>query len=237
MSYGILVENVDGRTQIDETYSNLYFSSTTEASAAAGAAYPPSGVSLADFVFARAKSNGHVAVGVNDGTDGGGYSGPAFMYSNNLSINRIVAPTSGFGYYVCKKFSGNISASTSGYGLEVYNSSSQVVFSTNSFSANFKILAAGVMGSGTFSEIPFPSATTTYSDLTKVFVLMNNTEHTRVYVPVYSIDYEETIGYRYEFVSGNAGRVHVCKKGGNGSNIGPISGGETISYLIVEIKK
>lgn len=231
MSYGILVKNIDGRVQMDENVTNVFPDPATEGSAIVGSEYPPIGISSSEMVAVRAKSDGHVAVGVNADPNTT-YNGPAFMSTNNYYITRFEGPTSGFGYYVLKPYAGNVSPSITGTGFEIYNSSSQVVFSATESSINFKIVALG--NYGTAAEEALPSATTTYPDLTKLYVLINATTHTRVYVPLYDLDYEEIIGYRYEFVSGNAGRIHICKKGGNGSNIGALPGGTSIQYLILE---
>lgn len=131
-------------------------------------------------------------------------------------------------------------ASQSGYGFEVYNSSSQVVYSATAKENNFNILAMGKFTNTGYSadpiEISFPSATGTYPDLSKIYCLMNNTTHLKLYFTLpfggTGANDDYLAGYRYEYTSGSAGRVHVCNKLYSG---GTYPAGFSIDYMIIEV--
>lgn len=231
MSHGIIVQNVDSRIQIDETYSNIYKHSSGNATATT--AYPPSGYSNGDLVLCRAKSDGHVGTGINPNV------GRAFWSTASGSGTiYYTAPSSGYEYLLVKKVAGNITPASSGYGLQVFNASGDLIFGATDLSSNLRVLASGVFsntnGSSTEArEIAFPSASTTYSDLTKIFCLINTATHIRIYAPELMLNVEQAIGYRYDFTSGNAGRIFVCNKYRDYTT--ELTAGASITYIIMEL--
>lgn len=229
MSYGVTIQNVDGRIQIDENYSNMYKYST--GSATTTTAWPPTGYSNGDLVLTRAKSSGHVGKGSSA-------SGVQFWSTVTAGTIFYTPPSSGYEWILARKIAGNISPATSGYGLEVLNSSGQLTFSATGVSSTFRVIAAGVFGnthgdSNGEYELPFPSATGTYSDLTKIFCVTNNCTHFRLYAPEFGLNLEWAMAYRYEFTSGNAGRIHVCNKYRDGTTEYPL--GNVGTYIILEL--
>lgn len=229
MSYGLLVQNQDNRIQIDENYSNFYYLSNGEQSATPGATKPTLSQS-SDLLFARAKSSGHICIRV------GTYWWDA---------DKFPHPTSGIGYFIAREVSGNISPAGSGYGIEVHSPTStaanpDLYFSSGSYERGINIVAAGTFtgtsGSGGPYEVALPSATSTYPDLTKLYCMMNNTFGLDIYFNTGfgdPIDGEIVVGYRYEFVSGNSGRIHVCLKEKQYSFTPAVVSGQ-MNYLIVE---
>lgn len=227
MSYGIQVQNTDSRIQIDENYSNVYKQSS--GSATASTAYPPSGYTNGDLVLCRAKSSGHVGTGLGNSRQ---------FWSTGVNTLSYTAPSSGYEYLIARKIAGNISPASSGYGLEVFNSSSQLTFSATGISSNLRVLASGELtttnGSTTDTfELDFPSSTGTYSDLTKIFCVINGASHLRVYVPYLGLDIEWATGYEYTFTSGNAGRITVFNKVLDSGT--EYAGGGQFSYIIMEL--
>lgn len=228
MSYGIQVQNTDSRIQIDENYSNVY--KQASGNATASTAYPPSGYTAGDLVLCRAKSSGYVGTGF--GTVRQFWStGNSLGYSYN-------APSSGYEYLIARKIAGNISPASSGYGLEVFNSSSQLTFSATGISSNLRVLASGDLTNTNSSttdtfELDFPSSTGTYSDLTKIFCVINGGTHLRIYAPELGLNLELVTGYEYNFTSGNAGRITVSNKILDSGT--EYAGGVQFSYIIMEL--
>ena len=228
MSYGIQVQNTDSRIQIDENYSNVY--KQASGNATASTAYPPSGYTAGDLVLCRAKSSGYVGTGF--GTVRQFWStGNSLGYSYN-------DPSSGYESLLARKIAGNISPASSGYGLEVFNSSSQLTFSATGISSNLKVLASGDLTNTNSSttdtfELDFPSSTGTYSDLTKIFCVINGGTHLRIYAPELGLNLELVTGYEYNFTSGNAGRITVSNKILDSGT--EYAGGVQFSYIIMEL--
>lgn len=244
MTYGISIQNQDGRIQIDENYSSIY-RATTKATASVGAAYPPTTLSNGDLVFARPKSNGHMSIAFLDPNQ---TQGDLFFGQTYNAI--YTQPSSGYEYFIAKKTAGNITASGSGYGLEVYGPGSEVVFSATGVQNTLKVLATGKVhytaGAGLANEDAFPTASTTYPDLTKIFCLIPDTMNFRYYIPPIggifggtpsaALDVHVETGYRYEYTSGNAGRVWVNSKQYDNTSPGTEYAYNTpLNYLIVEL--
>lgn len=235
MSYGITVENFDGRVTLDETYSHIYPRTTITVNG--GAAYPGPGHQSGDLVFANSYNDGYIAIGSL--TNGG-----AASYMTTSEGTSRFPDSFGYFVYFASAVAGNIVPAGSGYGLEVYDSSSQLIYTTD-LSQTFRVVAAGNFAGAPFNqpatELSFPSAIGEFEDLTKIYVLLNNTSHWRLNDPVFE-ESDSIRGYRFEYTTGTyiepgkRGRVHVCNERYRPSDdtfVGNVSG--TIEYLIVEL--
>jgi len=235
MSFGITVENIDGRVTIDETYPHIYPRTTITVSS--GAAYPGTGHQSGDLVLANSFNDGYIGIGALTNGGAGSYM------TTSEGTNRFPAS---FGYFVYfgSKIAGNILPAGSGYGIEVYNSSSQLVYTTDTSQA-FRVVASGSFPGAPQGqpaiELSFPSAIGEFEDLTKIYVLLNNTSHFRLNDPGLG-EYENITGYRFEYTTGTyvqpgkRGRVHVCNeryRASDGAFVG--IGGRPLEYLIVEL--
>lgn len=203
MSYGIEILNLNDRILIDDQYPFPGYQSTTASTVTPGGAFPPAYTGNAnqqsgDLVIARAASGSNGVVGKGRGTNwpntGGYYSLP-----------------SSYSYYLIRNLSSLISASTSGYGLEVYGSNGTDVYFTSNISKGLIIVESGSLNSassGVYS-IPWPSATGTVSDLHKHYCIINETNiwSDPVIFQTYRRDY--ITGYRYEWTATNTGRIHI----------------------------
>lgn len=234
MTYGITIQNTDSRVQIDENYTNIYLSTSTEQSANVYANYPPTGYSNGDLVFGRAKSNGHMGIGLN------GLQRKWYFEPDAGDLPHLYdPPSSGYGYYIAKNYAGNVT-SQNNYGFEVYNSSSQVVYSATAFNNNLTILQAGLIPAGSATEITFPVSGT--YDLTNVYCLVNPTSNFLLEITLRESGFnilagytDFVTGYRYEYTSGNNGKIHICNKAYDGINNTEDVSFREFTYLIVEI--
>lgn len=117
MSYGISLINGEGSTLIDQNYTNLYIKSSGSVNVPAGPIFGASSITIPgytaeDMLFVQADRAG------------------IYLVRTGLSI-RAAGVAGVVNYRVYAKQQGNISPATSGYGLEVYNGASQVVFSSS----------------------------------------------------------------------------------------------------------
>jgi|SRR6056300_1394064 len=235
MSFGITVQNFDGRVTLDETYPHIYPRTTITVNG--GAAYPGTGHQSGDLVFANSYNDGYIAMGALSP------GGAASYMTTSQGTNRF--PVS-FGYFIyfASKMAGNIVTAGSGYGIEVYDSSSQLVYTTD-LSQTFRVVASGSFAGAAqnqpATELSFPSAIGEFEDLTKIYVLLNNTQHFRLNDPVFE-EFESIIGYRFEYTTGTyiepgkRGRVHVCNQAYWASEDAFLGiGGRSLDYLIVEL--
>jgi len=235
MSFGITVQNFDGRVTLDETYPHIYPRTTITVNG--GAAYPGTGHQSGDLVFANSYNDGYIAMGALSP------GGAASYMTTSQGTNRF--PVS-FGYFIyfASKMAGNIVPAGSGYGIEVYDSSSQLVYTTD-LSQTFRVVASGNFAGAPLdqpaTELSFPSAIGEFEDLTKIYVLLNNTQHFRLNDPVFE-EYESITGYRFEYTTGTyinpgpRGRVHVCNEYYRASTDSFVGrGSSSLDYLIVEL--
>lgn len=231
MSYGILVQNSDNRVIIDETYSHIY--PRIAGTASVGSTYPPTSFNAGDTVFASCNSSGYIGLGVNN-------SGQTTWMDPDNPPAFFSGPSAGYSYVIGSKMAGNLS-SGSGYGLEVYNSSSQMVYTTAPYQF-FRIIAAGSYA-GTAAnqlgvQIPFPNFQYQgvehgeFEDLRNIYVLVNNTSHLRLYIPGFA-NQDFLIGYRYEYTTGYRGRVWLVNETRYSSLVFGFDGA-SLDYLIVE---
>lgn len=223
MSFGITVLNQDGRTQIDEIYSNQSVVTESISSASYGAAYPPSGYASSDLVLTKAPTGVRSLV-CRDIY----YNSPKFGAYTNRDYSLPVPPAaSTYNYYLARKNTGYLGAGTD-FGLDVYNSAGETVFSATSRNKILQCVAAGTSPNGTGSitsmsstwettsdldnVVYYPSSTGTVSDLDKHYVPLNNTQF-------YCFDYysteigsmhvERVFAYEYIWTSGTAGRIKI----------------------------
>jgi hypothetical protein len=214
MSYGIEIINNDNRILVDDTYANFGLKSTTYTTQNLAAGTPPnetitypniSGALANDLIIARTGTN-------DNGTLARGFRSTTIVYweaiigakcPSNLD-HPDTAVTN-----ILRDMGGLYSPATSGYGLEVYKSNGDVAFTSN-ISKHFTILATGGFNSadsGT-TTISFPSATTSYSDLSNVYVVLNNCLAWELDLGAsgYTLSMN---GYEYEWTSSTAGRIHI----------------------------
>lgn len=218
MAFGIEIINNNDRIIIDNNYSNFGYFSLNPSAAAAGSNYPGVANTVgSDFIVARANTtaNGFMSIGI-------GASGNNVWLSSGQQRGANSAI-----YYVLRNNTRFINPQTSGYALEVYANTGNVIFTAN-ITKNFEIIAVGTLNSFTSNtmNIAFPSTTTWYSDFTKYFVVMNNTFS--FYLPhapplVTGLDWK--LAYRYLWANSTHGRIFVeCNSQGTTANPTPLGG-------------
>jgi hypothetical protein len=204
MSYGIEIQNADGRIVIDSSYVNLGLISNTVSTATKGSAYPGlGGTTASDLIFARAETNSNGIVGKY-----------LTEWAQNMNVgipNLVIANT--FIYYAVRSNSSLLSPGSTGYGFEVYNESGNVAFSSN-ITKNFEIVVAGVFNAAAANapSITFPSSSTTYSNLDKYYCVVDNTsvvEDAREDRFGNLTTQAYRIGYTYQWLGSNTGRITV----------------------------
>jgi len=222
MSYGIEILNNNNRILIDENYPNIGFVSTatttTNLSTSGRQSYPGiTGYTTGDLVFSRTatNTNGFIA---NGWDHQGGFTlnkwweyieGP--RNTSNQEPQDFFEPSSVVSYLL-RDMSGIYSPSTSGYGLEVYKSNGDVIFTSN-ISKHFSIIASGSFNASVsnVTHIDFPSSTGTYSDLDKYYCLMNPTFAAEI--PIFTTLNAALRGYQYTWTSSTTGRIRVWNTG------------------------
>lgn len=225
MPFGIEIQNNNGRIIIDENYANFGFLSTSTSAAAQGSTYPGlAGVVSSDLVVARANTsaNGYVSRTAGVGT-------------SKLWATTGIGGASSYIYYVIRRFSTLVSTSTSRYGVEVYTSTGNVAFTSN-ISKNFDIITVGTINSSR-SGVPilyFPSSTGWYSDFTKYYCVMNNTDlWETTFIPPNFIYYRQC--YRYVWANSTHGRIEVHSGTATGTSLTPTAAGlGDWKYMIIK---
>ena len=225
MPFGIEIQNNNGRIIIDENYANFGFLSTNTSAAAQGSTYPGLvGNTITDLIVARSNTsaNGYVSKTAGVGT-------------SKLWATTGIGGASSYIYYVIRRFSTLVSTSTSRYGVEVYTNTGNVAFTSN-ISKNFDIITVGTINSSR-SGVPilyFPSNTGWYSDFTKYYCVMNNTElwETPVFPPTY-LYYRQC--YRYVWANSTHGRIEVHSGTATGTSLTPTAAGlGDWKYMIIK---
>jgi hypothetical protein len=162
MAYGIEIQNADGRIVIDTSYANFGFVSTSTSTAAQGATYPGlvGANTTIDLIAARAN------------TSANGYVSRTYNTWASTGLGAVATNI----YYVIRRFTTLNPATATGYGFAVYNSTSNVIFTSN-ITKNFEIVATGIFNGSVSNatNLAFPSATTWYSDFTKYYAIVNAT--------------------------------------------------------------
>lgn len=213
MAFGIEIINNNDRIIIDNTYSNFGYFSINSSTASRDSTYPGIANTVSsDFIIARAanSANGHLAKGI-----GGGGTDTWGPVSAQQGVSSVV-------FYVLRNNTRFINPGTSGYGVEVYANTGNVVFTSN-ITKNFELVALGNFNSksANVTNIAFPSSTTWYSDFTKYFVIMNNTfSFYLAEVPpspnfpgIPGVDWRQS--YRYQWANSTHGRIFVESRSGN----------------------
>lgn len=199
MAFGIEIINNDSRVIIDDTYANLLPTSINFSTVTPNTAYPGAiSVQSGDFVIARANTNSNGMVGLK--------------YIPEQRWTDFQTPND-FKYYVLRRASTLYATNSinTGYGLQVFNSTSSVVFNSN-ISTNFEIIAVGVFNSNVANvfNIAFPSNTGWYSDFSKYYCVINNTfVRTFTTAPPVPITLNHWIGYRYVWANSSYGRIVI----------------------------
>ena len=203
MSYGIEILNTNSRVQIDQNFSNMFISSSGTASR--GTAFPPSAFSAGDMVIARATGNGYCSVAYDNETNN------RYEFGDTRTSETYYDDASFYSYKIISPFAGNVSAATSGYGLEVFTSSGDVAYSTKK--TDFvKIAALGTIPGN--STLRFPASGTI--DLSKHFCLMaNGIQHYYIEISfevmgstiIQTFEYVQS--YEYVYTSGSNGYINI----------------------------
>jgi len=218
MSYGVVVSNSDGRVVIDENYSNFYVANANEApiSVAAGTAYPPSGYSSGTLVMAKAPNNTDGYVSRAPNLFAAPYTYEKFEYACD--------------YIIVDPFETTASAST-GYGFEVYDGASNVLFSATSNNKVFEVVAVGEIPASdtTTTAIYYPSSTGVVPYLDKYYVALNGTMSWGYFGARTHVD------YYYDWVTSTSGRIHINRSRTFGLN-SPQPLALTMSYLIMRLR-
>jgi hypothetical protein len=199
MSYGIEILNNNDRIVIDTNYANFGFLSTSLSTATPGSSYPGlAGTVSSDLIVARANNtaNGLVSRSINSASWATSLEGAA-------STTR---------YYAIRRFDSLNPSTASGYGFAVYNTSSNVIFTSN-ITKNFEIVAVGTFNSFVSNTIQlnFPSNTGWYSNFDKYYVVVNNTRAQYELIPsgvgFYAKFYR--VCYNYLWANSTHGRITV----------------------------
>jgi len=140
MSYGISIENESGYLQISDSYTNYVLVASGSVSATAGATGSFSGVSPGDATITGLQAEDIVAVQ-------GSFLSEKYRTSSAVGIYNWQTSTQSISYRVYRK-SSNISASTSDYGLEVFDASGNLRFSSKYPPAVVLATASTRTGSG-----------------------------------------------------------------------------------------
>lgn len=218
MAYGIEIQNQDGRVIIDENYPNFFVGNVSElpVSAAAGDAYPPTGYTAGTLVLARTPVN----------TDGYVSRAPN-LWSAPYTYTKFEFACD---YYLVKPFD-IASPATSGYGLEVYDSSADLIFSATSNNKMFEVVAVGEIPASdtTTIEIHYPSSTAVLDNLSDYFVLLNTTMSWAYFGVRTHID------YYYDWTGTDSGRIHIVRSRTFGLNP-PEPIGFSMQYMILRLR-
>lgn len=226
MSYGITIYNQDGRVLIDELISNQAPTTNSPNSVSYNAAFPIAGTSGNNFILVKPATGSNSLVCLDTYYPASKKVGPVNNVSGSLPSPPIA---SSYNFYELTAFAGNFSPSTSSFGIEVYNSSGQVNFSSLARDKVLQAVAAGTVGIGsggsqsmgaTWSSstnldnvIYYPSAGGTVSDLDKHYVLINNTSFNCTDYPggefAGPVHIELVQGYEYIWTGGTSGRIKM----------------------------
>lgn len=172
MSYGVLVRNGNNRIQIDSGtgYPTLYQSSSGTV-----ATLNFNTVGTDSMVFARPVATTGVSYIARD-------------------INGVLGSGSAtLQYRVFKETTAGLVVPTTGYGLNIYNSSSEIIFSgtSSSYVNNLEILATGRFGFDPDTELDITMPSSTYALSTgNIFVLANT---------IVNIGNDQTSSFYYEY--------------------------------------
>lgn len=178
MGIGIKIVNESNYTQVESDtvqYPNIFSVFSGESSAASGTPIP----SFTDLVFARPSD----------------YNGRIYYNPTN---NTVYSSTGFYNYWVFRQTTGGGFTPNTGYGLNVFNSSSQCIFSATStnFAYNLEIIVSlSNAGNGTTVYYPMPNATYSISN-NRTYILLNST----CYDPTYGLQQSfwfQTSGYTY----------------------------------------
>lgn len=175
MGIGIKIQNESNYVQIESDtvqYPNIFSVFSGESSAASGTPIP----SFTDLVFARPST----------------YNGRIYYNPTN---NTVYSSTGFYNYWIFRQTIGGGFTPSTGYGLNVFNSSNQCIFSATSTNFNYNLeIIASLSNPGT-STYPMPSATYSISN-NKTYILLNST----CYNPGFGFQQSfwfQTSGYTY----------------------------------------
>lgn len=212
MAFGIEIINNNDRIIIDNNYSNFGYFSLNSSTAARDSAYPGVANTVAsDFIVARPNTSANGILGRSSQFGLAPKWGPPSVQGGVPSAI----------FYVLRNNTRFIPAQLSGYGVEVYANTGNVVFTSN-VTKNFEVVAVGNFNSKTanVTNIAFPSSTTWYSNFTDYYVVINNTiSYYLAPVPpqdnfpgIPGIDF--VVGYTYRWANSTHGRILITSYSG-----------------------
>lgn len=192
MSYGILIENQDGRVQIDSNtgYPTLYQSTNSTINSDSNVTFSSISNSSSSLVFARPVA-----------TTG---SYPLFRDTSNYVKSNAGSQIE---YRVFRQTTEGLVVPTTGYGLNVYNSSGSPVYSatSSSYTASMEILATGTFGFGASDSVDIPLSQNYPLSSGRVYVLLNTAFY---YVPTSNENFS-AFYYEYLFDEGAYGTIRL----------------------------
>lgn len=228
MTYGIEIRNSDNVVVIDGTYPNyaLHNTSTIVVNAGDDVEYSSPGTYQgADLVLASPPAGVSAWVGYEHV-----YLSQAYVryYAPSGSYDLFTATTGRLEYI---RNYGQFTAAT-GHGMNVWDASSNLVFSTSNLNRHFEVVATGVVSGTTVvrDSVAWPSTTTTVPNLDKYFVAIAST-----YVGYDGFSTYYHRGFEYQYTSGTTGRIWIQNFITTTSGNIPC-GGNPLNYLICRIR-
>lgn len=224
MSYGIEIKNKNNRILIDENYSNFAIRNSSDTVLSysdppgedfyllyPGNVSPMNEAVSSDLIIAKTGTNDNGYLAIDNIFGSPIYYTPAQIY---LPDGGILQRPDTLSVNILRNMGDVYTPRSSEFGFEVFKSDGNLAF-TNVISENFTILESGTFNSAVseVTSITFPSPTTTYSDFSDIYVVMNSTSVLEFTVPNFtggvSSYYNIFEGYEYEWTSSNTGRIHV----------------------------
>lgn len=236
MSYGLYVENSDSRIQIDsENYINqAYYNS---GSLSASSSWPPSTWTKSNStLFFRSPVPGsfpttYYVTGASYSTTGS-YPTTVTCYSDSPDGPVWPAPST-YSYKQYRNFSA-LTATNTGYGLQVWNNTPSLVYDSNYAAQSANIVATGIMGSG-------QNLIGTFTDLNKIWVDVSSVYHYHETIIIAippsgsaSIKFRIFNGFKYVWTSSTAGSLYTVSETINiNSGNPPTAGSGGFRYTIL----
>lgn len=208
MTYGLTILNNDNRIQIDENYSLFYTTTDTASSAAFASSFPTPNT---DLIAARpvGTTGDRFMVTFSSQASSFYWGGRGNNTITEYSPQVPYPTTNGYRFYTLRKFADNINAN-SGYGMAVYSSTNQTLFSATTSNRALEVVTTGTlpaspnnfqpMGStwSGASDLPnvvyYPSSTGVLTDLDKHYCVLNPASSFLAYQDVGTITVDTGLG-------------------------------------------
>lgn len=143
MAYGMQLFNSSGRTiyNTDQSNSNYYFSGNPTSTNGYGV-NPSFSYASTNILLARPQDAEDGAIFFS-----GSINDANYYLGGRTSYEQTFGAANGVKYIYGKSQSANITAATSGYGMEIYDTNGSTVLFTSETGQNFEILYVGTMNS------------------------------------------------------------------------------------------